>query len=531
MTESQTRQLDVEQLQQERNVLKLQTEIAELNASLAMLQTGADRSLMESWGEPIDPREWLWGTPMWGRGAGAFSSMSDRSEGRDLPVVQCEQDLASIRGTARLLAQSFPTAICALKNLTNYCIGTGFSYKAVAKVDAARELQHAVQRVVDEFLDDNDWVGDLERELFVRSRRDGEFFLSLCPRRDGKVFVRVIEPEQVTEPEGPREIEDWLGTQCPSSWSFGVHTQADDVCTALGYYIKWNHSGTDWDYFPAEYLEHVKINVDRNVKRGLSDFHAVSGELEGAQKLLRNTREGAAVQAAIAFIREHVPGATKSGIEALRAGNAVSHYNQQTHTGGRTKYIQKYDPGTVLDVTHGMQYKPGPLGSSHGPNFISIHQAVLRMVGTRWCMPEYMISGDASNANFSSSLVAESPFVKACEAEQRFYRSRFRRLIWKVLHFAFQAGRFDSCGVNWATLRESIMVQIEPPAIAVRDRLKEAQTRQIEHQNGVLSKRTWALETGRDYEVEQQHLCDDRQCAASEGTEDREHNGTDSQRK
>ena len=31
-------------------------------------------------------------------------------------------------------------------------------------------------------------------------------------------------------------------------------------------------------------------------------------------------------------------------------------------------------------------------------------------------MPEYMVSGDASNANYASTLVAESPFVKARQA-------------------------------------------------------------------------------------------------------------------
>ena len=33
-------------------------------------------------------------------------------------------------------------------------------------------------------------------------------------------------------------------------------------------------------------------------------------------------------------------------------------------------------------------------------------------------MPEYMLSGDASNANFSSTMVAEGPAVKTFEEMQ-----------------------------------------------------------------------------------------------------------------
>ena len=271
-----------------------------------------------------------------------------------------------------------------------------------------------------------------------------------------------------------------------------------------GYHVRWNETGSDWDYLPVEQIEHVKLNVDRNIKRGLSDFYAVRSHLEGVEKLLRNTCEGAAVQAAIAFIREHVPGTTEGQIQSLSSGSAHTNYAQPTKTGSRIRYVGKYEPGTVLDVAGGMQYKPGPLGASHGPNFIAIEQAVLRAIGTRWCMPEYMVSGDASNANYSSSMVAESPFVKACQAEQRFYASRFRRILWKVIGTAVDAGRFHSFPLDKPTLRQLIALQIHPPSVAVRDKKADAETSEIEHRNGILSKHSWAAEAGRDYVAEQE---------------------------
>jgi hypothetical protein len=368
MTKTET---NLDGLQQARDAAVLALETAEATAGLQMLQQSKTLQVLEAWGDLVDPLEWLYDDSSFGRSLGPLSHIGDRDDGKSRPIIETEHDLAVIRGTARLLVKSIPTAIGVLKNLTNFCMGTGFSYKATPRQNTQHvplQLVDMVGQVIDEFLDDNDWVGDFERELFTRSRRDGEFFLALYPQPTGRVEARVIEPEQITEPEDPRSLEDWLGTEFASSWSFGIHTDANDVQHVHGYHVRWNSTGSDWDYLPVERVEHVKLNVDRNVKRGLSDFYAVRSHLEGAEKLLRNTREGAAVQAAIAFIREHVPGTTPAQIQSLSSSTALSHYTQQTKTGSRTRYVSKYEPGTVLDVASGMQYKPGPLGSSHGPN-------------------------------------------------------------------------------------------------------------------------------------------------------------------
>ena len=42
----------------------------------------------------------------------------------------------------------------------------------------------------------------------------------------------------------------------------------------------------------------------------------------------------------------------------------------------------------------------GPMGHVNSPRFIEVVQSSLRYVGSRWAMPEYMISSDASNNNF-----------------------------------------------------------------------------------------------------------------------------------
>ncbi len=467
-------------------------------------------SILEAWGDLIDPLEYLRDDPDFGYGEPVVSRRGDRAGGANRPFLQNESDLAMMRAAGRLLVETSPAAIGVVRCLGNYVIGSGFSYKAAQRTSdlQAQRAASVAQEVIDEFLDDNDWVGDLERELFLRSRRDGEYFLTLNADEAGRTHARLIEPEQITEPDNRRALDDWLQIEEPTSWTLGIHTAESDVERRLGYFVKWNASGTDWDYLPAAGVEHAKLNVDRNIKRGVSDFYAVRQHLEDAEKLLRNTRRGAAVQAAIAFIREHAPGVAPAQISTLRATEAEATYNEPSFNGARRRYIQKYEPGTIIDVGKGQQYKPGPLGASHGPNFIAIEQATLRMAGVRWCMPEYMISGDASNNNHASILEAGAPFTRNAEAEQAFYVRRFQRIIWKVLANAQRAGRFqgvDPKSKHIGELRRLLRVNIEPPSVAVRDRHQETLRRKMLFDAGVLSARTWAAQESLDYDKEQRH--------------------------
>ncbi len=462
-------------------------------------------TLSEAWGDVVDPWEWI-DDAAFGL-APSLALFGGKEDGAQRPIVRDENDLAAIRHVGRWLAETSPAAIGVLKNLTNYIVGSGFSYKAALRDEApsgtlANQLLAAVQRVIAEFLEHNDWPGDLEREVFLRSRRDGEYFLALYPAANGRVQLRVIEPEQVTVPHDPRSLEEWLGVATPSSWSFGVHTDEADVQTVHGYHVVWNSRGTDWDYLPAALVEHVKLNVDRNVKRGVSDFFAVRNHLEDAERLLRNTRQGAAVQAAIAFVREHAPGASPGQIESMQQTLASRTVTEMSPTGPRTRRVQRYAPGTILDISRGLQYKPGPLGSAHAPNFLAIEQAVLRMAGVRWCLPEHMISGDASNNNRASILEAGAPFVKNAQAEQQFYARRWRRMLWNVIEHAARAGRFPA---DFATVRDLIELCIEPPEVAARDRLGETRRYQLLFDAGLLSPQTWAAKEGLDFDRETAH--------------------------
>lgn len=459
--------------------------------------------------EYVDP--YLWRTDAYGHEM-AFAAVNDRrDDGKNAPFIENEQDLALVRGMARFVTQAQPPGVGIVANLTNYTIGTGFKFTVATKNkrEAPPGLIAAVQDVVDQFLDDNDWTGDLDRELFGRWRVDGEFFLALHPQQQsGRVLCRVVEPEQICDPHSGIS-DDWITERlgypvpCATSFSFGVHTAEHDIQTVYGYAAKWDAEAT-YDYLPATWIEHAKCNVPRNVKRGLSDFYSAWAWLNDQEKLLRNTARGAAIQAAIAFIRQHTTGATQTQVENFRGAIATGSYQRSTVNGGtRTTYQTNYGPGTILDIPKGQEYQAGPMGAERGEAFISVIQSVLRHVGTRWAMPEYMVSGDGSNANYASTLVAESPFVKNVQAMQAGFENRCHRILWKAVEHAATCQRFARFNLPWCQIEKLIEIQIEPPQVETRDPNAETDRRIKLHEAKVLSSQTLAAQEGLDYEIEQ----------------------------
>lgn len=508
--------------------------------------SGVSYPLQESGWDPyaalVDPRERYDADWDWQRSAGfgpfATGRIEDREGGKNRPVFETESDLDDIRAAANIITETSPAAISALKNLTNFVIGKGFTYTAAlepklrkkkeqdqrkkrtedaaelaqddqqvqeedelpadAQTDPEEKLVSAVQVVIDEFLDANDWTGDYEAEIFRTSRRDGEHFLQILPGEQGVAIVRSIAPARVKEPK----ILGGYG----KSTTFGVETPADDLCKPECYWVQWDSLDGQLEPVEASTVEHIKLNVDRGIKRGVSDFFAVDPDIAAARVLLRNMIQGCSVQAAIAYIVEHAQGTTKTQIEDIRSNNATLRYDQAYQTGTKTQYQQRHKPGTRLDVGKGQVYKGSPLASGEAATaYVNILQAGLRSIGSRWTMPEYMISGDASNGNYASTMVAESPFVKNCEVEQAFYKRRFLRVVWKAVEIAVKAGKIPGQS-DIAEIKKLVEIQCETPDVAARDAEKETSRRKTLKDAGILSDKTWSSQEGLDYEQEQENI-------------------------
>lgn len=458
-------------------------EVAE--AQLARRLTRAMESQLSLYDDVVDPRERFMGEDgeLWSplSGGGRHDAQPYRSDG----------ELDQIRQATRWLSVSNEFAINGHENRVSYIVGWGHTYKAVAKknYDLAEDRLQAAQEVLDEFLRLNRW-GRRQQEIIHRRDRDGECFLRFFAGGEGILRVRFVEPEHVRTPQMRSE-------RAP----FGIETDPEDVETIVAFHLQ-RPGGTTSEPVPGEQMQHRKLCADSSTPRGLPLFYPVRKNLSRAAKILRNMSAVAEIHAAIALIRKHAQG-IKSTVTAFAQAQAnvvqTSSAPGFGNAEGNTKNYRRYDPGTIIDAPAGVEYE-FPASKADPGKYVAALQAELRAIASRLVMPEFMLTSDASNANFSSTMVAEGPAVKM-----------FERLQWDMIEDDLAIMRMAiRVAVETKRLREddaeAIEIVASPPTVQVRDQLKEAQVRQIDMGLGILSPQTACAETGREYDQEQANI-------------------------
>lgn len=446
-------------------------------ASIDRIQRRLSEAFDELWDALVDPRDALYDNDglRWlpigaggGTEAGRLSSFS-------------EEELAEIRYQCRMLALGNEFAINGHENRISYIVGAGHTYRAATRkgcpIDA--ELCREAQRLLDEFVRVNRWQ-HRQAELVRRRDRDGEVFLRLFSHDDGVLRVRLVEPGQVRTPDAWRSD--------PRA-ELGVLCDEEDVETVRGYFI-------DGQLIEARWIQHRKANVDANVKRGLPLYFPVLKNLRRAEKLLRNMSVLAEIQSAIALIRKH-HGATRGSVQQFVADQADLTVTEPGS--GRDNHWRRYGPGTVLDA-HGDVDYDFPAARLDASNYVHILQAELRAVASRLVMPEFMLTSDASNANYASTMVAEGPAVKMFERLQAEQIADDREVLWRAMAAAVEAGRLPAEALS------QIEIEASAPALSVRDRWQDERVAEIQFRHGVLSPQTWSRARGLDYDQEQQNL-------------------------
>lgn len=462
---------------------ELEESLLENRRLKAELLAAENRMLQESLevlGSYVDPREAFRGPEgnLWQQ-IGAI----DAGEQASSYAFSDERQLAEARAIGRMLERTNEFAINGHENRVSYIVGCGHVYEAEVRKGrtAPPELAGEVQAVIDEFTRVNQWP-QRQQEIVRRRDRDGEVFLRLFVGEDGITRVRFIEPGQVFRPT------HLAGS---ATASFGIETDPDDVETVLAYWV-------DGKPVDAAEIQHRKLGVDRNVKRGIPLFHCVRHNLRRAEKLLQNMATVADIQTAIAMIRRH-DRVAKTAAEVFRSGTAAS---MSMESGGAATYYSRFSPGTILDVPKSTEYD-FPAAGIDASRYVLVLQAILRSVASRLVFPEFMLTSDASNANYSSTLVAEGPAVKTFERWQAEMRGDDLEILERVIAAAVRGGRLP---VEALSL---IAIQVGLPRVSTRDEKATAETNAIYHALGVKSRRTIASELGLDYHQERVHFAHD----------------------
>jgi len=392
---------------------------------------------------------------------------------------QDESQLFTAQAECRNLMFLNEFALNAHENRTSYIVGPGHKYKIgwIKGKEGSDATLEAVKEWHDELLKENDWQCR-QQEIVKRRDRDGEVFIRLFFDADGMTRIRFIDTMTVCQPK-----EYNLDNN-----TFGVETDPEDIETVTGYWV-------DGERIDATEIQHRKSNVDNSVKRGIPLMYPVRKNLRRAEKLLRNMSVVAQIQAAIAIIRKH--GTSSSGtVQSWQTGRAdVSIQNNVT---GKTSNFNQYGPGSVLDSSGAIEYEFPSVGIN-ASNMVGVLQAELRAIASRLVIPEFMLTSDASNANYSSTMVSEGPAVKKFEREQSEQIEADCKLFLQAMDWAIAKGKVPEAA------RGTIKISAEPPSLLTRDLLQEVQANQIKVTAGVLSIQTWCQQDGLDYEEQQEN--------------------------
>lgn len=490
-------------LQEQYESLKVAAQVVALKETLRRHKL-ASNQLTEGWGDCIDPFDsWKSEASYFGGGGvssgGSYISRAeDRSDGDNAPHFDNEHTVAMIRGACEWLATTDTTAIGMLEALTSYIVGWGSEYSTEAESPEWEPLAQAVECVIDEFLKRERWCGGLDAELFQRTRRAGERFVRIVGDPSGFSRTYIYEPAWITEPASPRQVEQWYGLPC-LDWKYGIASAIGEPTEIWGYFGLRNGDPARGEFIPAEEMSHVKINVDRNVKRGLSDFYAGREWLNKAAKVLERVLDGAAIQASIALIRKYLPKTKQAAIDGA-ADSLVQFDTPIPSRGGTTRQVptEHWFSGKIVDQK-GVDFELGPMGQSNAPTFLDVADAGNLKAGRRYGMHKTIITGDATAETYASSLVAESPFTKFCQRAQAVNGDDDREVLWIVVGNACRAGRIP---YPLEQVKQFVKINVEPPDVAARDPKIMHDIRQGQHDAGILSKETWADQEGIDFEQE-----------------------------
>jgi capsid protein len=354
--------------------------------------------------------------------------------------------------------------------------------------------------VLAEFCRLNQW-SKRQKETIRRLDRDGERFLRFFPDAEaGMLRVRFVEPLEIQNPPGATAAEGWF-----FGIRFAQHAAGLDMETPVEYAIvdvspQGSVSGLR-EKVPAEQVQRLTANVDLSSPRGLPVFFALQSHLTDAVRTLKATGRIVEFRARIGMIRRHV-NATRDAVQHTIASMQPSGH-QGASPAGRVKTARMYPYAAIIDTSDATEYQFPSEAAPVDKNVAAI-QAELRAAAAALGMPEYMLSGDASNANYSSTMVAEGPAVKTFEEMQADLIEADIAVMERALVVAAAAGRIQNAAAG--DVLDLVCIEAEPPLIKSADRLSETQADQILAAAGVMSRETFAARHGLVYAEEKEKM-------------------------
>jgi len=369
-----------------------------------------------------------------------------------------------------------------------YVAGHGFKIDPMSTTPAVKEYW-------DEFWKVNR-MSLRAKEIVRRSMRDGETFLRYFEgEKKDMMKVRFMNPALVADPE--KQIDTTEG-----KLSDGIITDPEDIEEVIGYYYKNN-------YIKGEEVQHIKILVDSDVLRGRSYYEPLLQSLAMYKKWLMDRMTLSEKRGTIALVK-NVKG------DPTKAANIATKYDTSRKTNPDGTPLARAPKNVSVYTTNGNVSYEMLSPNLQAADVQHDGRALLLNIAAGSGLPEFMVSSDASNSNYASTVTAEGPAVMEFEDWQDFFAEAYKVMFERVILDGIEKGKIP--GMETSTEREvqpdksikeiknteptSTECSITFPDLVARDIEKETKAYVLQTNAGWMSKTTAQGRLDLDHEQE-----------------------------
>lgn len=389
-------------------------------------------------------------------------------------IYQTDHDHKEMLNSAYTLYHSNPFARSIIRNLVKFVFGKG-------PLIVPKSENQKVKDYWKEFKKKNVF-NKKEKEIGTRVFRDGEIFIrKFIDDENGDLKIRFIRSSRIGEPD----------SKVIKNASFGIITSPDDIEDVLGYVLIDNNKNYV-KTIPASEVIHEKILSDSDQKRGISILRICAKRLTQYDQWLEDRIILNKVRSAIALVRKVDSSAAR--MKGIRDQNMSDNYSSSKN---KQKMLRA---GTIITATKGVEYEM-LTANINASDVAEDGRSMLLSIAAAVGFPEMIFTADYSNANYSSSLVAQNPFVREIEDWQDFFTTLYEGLFADVIRAKKEFGDLPA--------EESEECTVEWPPMILADLEKLSKAYEILYKYKVVSKKTWRARMGLDNDLEGSYLDDE----------------------
>lgn len=356
-----------------------------------------------------------------------------------------------------------------------YVVGHGFGIEPISPIPAVKEVWNEFWTV--------NKMALRKKEIVRRTMRDGESFIRYFDDEE-VIKVRFMNPAMIINPDDKHSenIND------------GIETDPDDIETVIVYYYKGKPVS-------QEYVQHLKIMVDSDVLRGRSYYEPILQFLTMYTKWMNDRMKLNEIRNTVALIKK-VKG------NPTQAANIKSKYETSRKLNNDGTTLQRAPKNvSVYTTNQNVDYE------LKSPNLQAADvqkdgRALLLSIAAGAGLPEFMVSSDASNSSYASTMSAEGPAVMEFEDWQDYFEYHFKEMFRRVIEHAIAKNKipeFEDVTIDGKTERQptSTECSITFPDLVSRDIEKETRAYVLQSNARWISDVTASSKLDLDYEEEQ----------------------------